>query len=53
MRDIITIDNSTFVVGIVSSAYKHGQTKDDILSALKNYIYDEALEENPNKTPIP
>jgi len=50
MKEKITIDGSIFVVEIVSSAYKYGQTEDDILSALKNCIYDETIEENPNKT---
>jgi len=46
------ISFSDFLVGveILPSATKHGQSKDDILNALKQCIYDETLESDPNKT---
>jgi hypothetical protein len=37
-------------VEILSSAMRHGQSKDDILCALERSIYDEMLESDPNKT---
>ena len=50
MNEKITIADSTILVEILSSAFKHGIDKEDILSALENNIYDETLENNPNKT---
>ena len=50
MNDKITVAGSTVVVEIIPSAYKHGQSKNDIISALENSIYDETLETDPNKT---
>jgi hypothetical protein len=35
---------------ILPSATKHGQNKEDILHALRQSIYDETLEADPNKT---
>ena len=37
-------------VRFTSSAFKHGCTKKDLLSALSNNIYDETLQLDPNKT---
>jgi len=37
-------------IEILPSATKHGQSKDDILCALEQCIYDETLEDEPNKT---
>jgi hypothetical protein len=50
LNEKIIIEGSEILVEILSSAFKHGQNKDDILSALENSIYDETLESNPNKT---
>jgi hypothetical protein len=44
------IADSAILVEILPSAYRHGQDKKDILSALENSIYDETLENDPNKT---
>ncbi|MDR2571158.1 MAG: hypothetical protein LBD23_12850 [Oscillospiraceae bacterium] len=46
----LAIDNTIVNVEIHSSATKHGQSEIDILSALERSIYDETLENNPNKT---
>jgi len=46
----IVLDGSTLNVEILPTATKHGQTKEDILSALEKCIYDETLENDPNKT---
>ena len=50
MNEKIIIAGSAVIVEILSSAYKHGQTKEDIISALEQSIYDETLETDPNKT---
>lgn len=50
MVNKIAIDGSVVSVEILPSAIKHGQSKDDILCALERSIYDETLENNPNKT---
>jgi len=46
----IIIGESGVDIEILLSATKHGQTKEDILSALEKCIYDETLENDPNKT---
>ena len=50
MNEKIIIAGSAVIVEILSSAYKHGQSREDILSALERSIYDETLETDPNKT---
>ena len=50
MIDRIAIDGSILNVEILPTATKHGQSKEDILSALEKSIYDETLENDPNKT---
>lgn len=50
MNEKFLIDGSEVTVEILSSATKHGQSKDDILCALEQSIYDETLEAEPNKT---
>ena len=50
MNDTIIIEGSNVNVEILPSAIKHGQSKDDILSALERCVYDETLENDPNKT---
>jgi len=50
LNEKIIIAGSAVIVEILSSAYKHGQTKEDIISALEQSIYDETLETDPNKT---
>ena len=50
MNEKIIIADSAVTVEILSSAYKHGQNKEDILSALERSVYDETLETDPNKT---
>jgi len=44
------MDETGLNVEILPSATKHGQSKDDIISALSQCIYDETLEDEPNKT---
>jgi hypothetical protein len=46
----LVIEGSTVNIEILSSATRHGQNKDDILYALERSIYDETLENDPNKT---
>jgi hypothetical protein len=50
MTDIISIAEKEVIVEIVPSALNHGQTEEDILSALDNSIYDETLEVDVSKT---
>ena len=50
MFDKLTIGGSVVNIEILTSATKHGQTKEDILCALERSIYDETLESEPNKT---
>jgi hypothetical protein len=50
LNEKIIIAGSEVIVEVLSSSYKHGQTKEDILSALERSIYDETLETDPNKT---
>ena len=50
MIDKIALDGSFVSVEILPTALKHGQSKEDILSALERCIYDETLESDPNKT---
>ena len=50
MVDKLVIAGSIVNIEILSSATKHGQSKDDILCALERSIYDETLEVEPNKT---
>jgi uncharacterized DUF497 family protein len=44
------IGESEVNIEILSSATKHGQSREDILYALDQSIYDETLEDEPNKT---
>jgi len=46
----IIIGDSKVNIEILSSATKHGQSIDDIICALEQSIYDETLEDEPNKT---
>jgi hypothetical protein len=46
----LLIAGSAVSVEILPSATKHGQSKEDILCALEQSIYDETLETDPNKT---
>jgi len=48
--DKIALNGSSVGVEILPSAMKHGQSKEDILSALERSIHDETLESDPNKT---
>ena len=50
MSDKLSINGLDINIEILSSATKHGQSKDDILYALEHSVYDEMLENNPNKT---
>ena len=44
------IGESEVNIEILSSATKHGQSREDVLRALEQSIYDETLEDKPNKT---
>jgi len=44
----MNIDNPNIVY--VPSAFKHGISREQIECAINNMIYDETLENNPNKT---
>jgi len=46
----IIIGESGVDIEILPSATKHGQSRDDIICALEQCIYDETLEDEPNKT---
>jgi len=48
--DKIAFNGSFVNVEILPTAMKHGQSKEDILYALERCIYDETLENDPNKT---
>ena len=50
MIDKLEFSGSEVDVEILPSAVKHGFSKEDILYALKQSIYDETLESDPNKT---
>jgi len=50
MNDKLAIAGFFISVEILPSATKHGQSKEDILCALEQSIYDETLETDPNKT---
>jgi len=50
MEERLTIAGFSVNVEILSSATKHGLSKEDILCALERSIYDETLETDPNKT---
>ena len=50
MIEKIAIGESGVTIEILSSATKHGQSKEDILCAIEQSIYDETLEDEPNKT---
>lgn len=53
MQDLIeriVIGESETAIEILPSAIKHGQNTSDIIRALKQSIYDETLEDEPNKT---
>ena len=50
MAEKIIIGESEVRIEILPSATKHGQRKDDIICALEQSIYDETLENEPNKT---
>jgi len=46
----IVIGESGVNIEILPSATKHGQSREDILCALEQSVYDETLEGEPNKT---
>lgn len=46
----IILGDSRIDIEILPSALKHGQSKEDIICALEQSIYDETLENEPNKT---
>jgi len=48
--DKLIIAESVVNIEILPSATKHGQSREDILRALEHSIYDETLEDEPNKT---
>jgi len=48
--DKLIISGSEVNIEILPSATKHGQSRSDILYALERSIYDETLENEPNKT---
>jgi len=50
LSDKIAFNGSSVSVEILPTATKHGQSKEDILLALERSIYDETLENDPNKT---
>jgi len=50
LADKIIIGESGVNIEILPSATKHGQSKEDIICALEQCIYDETLEDEPNKT---
>ncbi|MCL2158466.1 MAG: hypothetical protein FWH48_03570 [Oscillospiraceae bacterium] len=50
MIDKIEFFGSAVDVEILPSAKKHGLSEEDILYALRQSIYDETLESDPNKT---
>ena len=50
MVEKIIIGESGVDIEILPSATKHGQSRDDIICALEQCIYDETLEDEPNKT---
>jgi len=50
LNDKIALNGSSVSVEILPTATKHGQSKEDILLALERSIYDETLENDPNKT---
>jgi hypothetical protein len=45
-----TITGTEVNIEIVPSAFKHGKTEADILTALDHYVFDETLSADPNKT---
>lgn len=50
MIEKIIIGDSGVSIEILPSAMKRGQSSDDIICALERSIYDEMLEDEPNKT---
>ena len=52
MTDKILVFGIEVTVEIIPSAFDHGKTAEDILTALGNSIYDETLETYPNKTVV-
>jgi len=50
MIEKIVIGESGVNIEILPSATKRGQSRDDIICALEQSIYDETLEDEPNKT---
>ena len=50
MIEKIVLGESGVNIEILPSAKKHGQSRDDIVYALEHSIYDETLENEPNKT---
>ena len=50
MIDKLELSGSMIDVEILPSATKHGLAKEDVLNALRQSIYDETLETDPNKT---
>ena len=50
MIEKIILNESKITIEILPSATKHGQSESDIIYALEQSIYDETLEDEPNKT---
>ena len=50
MNDKIIIGNAVVNIEIRPSATKHGQSHKDIIHVLEQCIYDETIEDEPNKT---
>ena len=50
MIDKLEIAGLVVDIEILPSATKHGLSEEDILSAIRQSIYDETLETDPNKT---
>jgi len=50
LTEKIAISESGVNIEILPSATRHGQSRDDIICALEQSIYDETLENEPNKT---
>jgi len=50
LDETIIIGESGVNIEILPFATKHGQSRNDIFCALEQSIYDETLEDEPNKT---
>jgi hypothetical protein len=47
---LLDIFGQTINVKFTQSALKRGYTEKALIAVLKNYVYDETLQEDPNKT---